>query len=335
MAKKPLALTMGEPAGIGGEITVKAWLMRHGKNLPAFVVLADPDRLRAEAESLGQRVPVQVIDSLDQVDDLFETALPVLPVHTKDPVEAGLLNAFNAGAVLESIQTAVRLARDGQVAGIVTNPIHKGILYEAGFKHPGHTEYLADLCGIDHDPVMMLMAQDLKVVPLTVHIPLKDVPQAVTADLLHDKIRVTVRAMQQDFGIAVPRVAVAGLNPHAGEGGSIGSEDLDVIAPALDELRAEGYVIAGPLPADTMFHEMAREEYDIALCMYHDQALIPVKTLDFHGGVNVTLGLPIVRTSPDHGTALNIAGKGVARPDSLMAAILAAQKIASHRNPVT
>lgn len=331
MAKKPLAVTMGEPAGIGGEITVKSWLMRHGKNLPAFVALDDPERLRAQADALGQRVPVQVIDSLDQVDDLFETALPVLPVHVKDPVEPGLLNAFNADAVLESIATAVRLAKEGQVSGVVTNPIHKGILYEAGFEHPGHTEYLAELCGIEHEPVMMLTAQDLRVVPLTIHIPLQDVPQAVTNNLIHEKIKVTVKALQQDFGVTVPRVAVAGLNPHAGEGGSIGHEDADVIAPALETLRAEGYVINGPLPADTMFHELAREEYDVAVCMYHDQALIPVKTLDFYGGVNVTLGLPIIRTSPDHGTALNIAGQGIARPDSLIAAIKCARQISLHR----
>lgn len=331
MVKKPLALTMGEPAGIGGEIAVKAWLMRHGRDLPAFVALDDPERLRAEAEKLERRVPVEVIDSLEHVDDLFETALPVLPVHTKDPVETGLLNAFNVDAVLESIQTAVRLAMEGQVRGIITNPIHKGILYEAGFKHPGHTEYLADLCGIEHEPVMMLTAQDLRVVPLTVHIPLKEVPHAISASLIEEKIKVTARAMQQDFGIAVPRIAVAGLNPHAGEGGSIGHEDGEVIAPALETLRAEGYVIDGPLPADTLFHEEARENYDVAICMYHDQALIPVKTLDFHGGVNVTLGLPIIRTSPDHGTALNIAGKGIARPDSLIAAIKLADQITKNR----
>ncbi|MEM6780848.1 MAG: 4-hydroxythreonine-4-phosphate dehydrogenase PdxA [Pseudomonadota bacterium] len=328
---KPLALTMGEPAGIGGEITLKAWLMRHGKNLPAFVALDDPDRLRAEADRLEKRVPVQVIDSLDQVDDLFETALPVLPVHLKDPAEPGLLNAFHAGAVLESIQKAVQLALDDQVAAVVTNPIHKGILYEAGFNHPGHTEYLADLCGIDHEPIMMLMAQDLRVVPLTVHVPLNEVAPMISRELIHNKMKTIIKAFQQDLGIAMPRVAIAGLNPHAGEDGSIGDEELEVIVPALDELREEGYVIDGPLSADTMFHEEARENYDVAVCMYHDQALIPVKTLDFHGGVNVTLGLPIIRTSPDHGTALGIAGQGVARPDSLIAALKTAHHISKNK----
>ena len=328
---RPLALTMGEPAGIGAEITIKAWAQRHGRNLPAFVALDDPDRLRAEADRLNCRMPIKILDTLDDAEDIFETALPVFPVYLKEPNEDGKLNLANTRSVLDSIDTAVRLTLEGQCSGIVTNPIHKNILYEAGFNYPGHTEYLAKLCVCDHDPVMMLTAQDLRVVPLTIHVPLKDVPGLITAELIQDKIKRTVAALQDDFGIDDPRVVVTGLNPHAGEEGSFGDEEQTVITPAIKDLQTQGYNIRGPLAADSMFHEDAREEYDVAVCMYHDQALIPLKTLDFHNGVNVTLGLRIIRTSPDHGCALNIAGKGIARPDSLAAAIALAGQLAKNK----
>jgi len=233
--------------------------------------------------------------------------------------------------VIESITRAVELSKYGAASAVVTNPIQKSALYDAGFKHPGHTEFLAELAGPDTVPVMMLANSKLRVVPLTIHIALSDVPKQLTADLIIKRCRITAVSLQKDFGIGNPRLAVAGLNPHAGEDGAMGSEEQTIMAPAIEALRAEGLNVIGPLPADTMFHEEARANYDVALCPYHDQALIPVKTLDFHGGVNVTLGLPFIRTSPDHGTALNIAGKGIARPDSLIAALKMAAEMATKR----
>jgi len=328
---KSFVVTMGEPAGIGGEITLKSWLMRHGRNLPEFAVLDDPDRLKREAEWLGQKVPVEVIDDLNQVEEIFDKALPVMPLSSTVEAEPGKLSSQNGAAVLESIQKAVELCRFGKAAGMVTNPIHKAALYEAGFKHPGHTEYIAELCGAQDAPVMMLAAKNLRVVPLTIHISLKDVPGAITQELICEKTRRVHAALQKDFGLESPRIAMAGLNPHAGENGAIGSEEQDIIIPAIEVLKAEGIDVAGPHSADTMFHEQARARYDAALCMYHDQALIPLKSLDFYGGVNITLGLPVVRTSPDHGTALDIAGKGLARPDSLIEALITAAKISRFR----
>ena len=329
---KPLAVTMGEPAGIGGELSLKAWLSRRDEGLLPFFVLDDPARLSGIAGCLGLDVPVKPISDLSEAVAAFDEALPVYPVQLPEDAMPGRLNAANAPAVLGSIEKAVQFALDGRVSGIVTNPIHKAVLQDAGFDHPGHTEFLAALCGGSRTPVMMLAAQDLRVVPLTVHIPLKDVSGTVTQDLICEKARIVHKALQTDFGLQTPRLAMAGLNPHAGEGGKIGLEEQEIITPALDLLRADGMHVSGPHSADTMFHGPARAGYDAALCMYHDQALIPLKTLDFYGGVNVTLGLPVVRTSPDHGTALELAGTGQARADSLIVAVRMAGQIAAKRS---
>ncbi|MCB9957782.1 MAG: 4-hydroxythreonine-4-phosphate dehydrogenase PdxA [Rhodospirillaceae bacterium] len=329
----PLALTMGEPAGIGGELSLAAWLRR--AELPpgvSFAVLDDPARLRRLATRLGWSVPIVEIPRPEHAPARFSAGLPVLPLGMAVEAEPGQPSPATAAAVLESIDRAVALARAGICAAVVTNPIQKKALYEAGFRHPGHTEYLAELAGGDATPVMMLAVEGLRVVPATVHIPLSRVPAALTVERLVTVGRIVLASLVHDFGCPMPRLAVAGLNPHAGEAGSIGREDLDVIAPAVAALRAERHSqVSGPYPADTLFHPRARAGYDAALCMYHDQALIPVKTLDFDRGVNITLGLPFVRTSPDHGTALDIAGRGVANADSLMAAIGQAWRIAAVR----
>lgn len=323
---KPLAVTMGEPAGIGGELTLKAWQVRDTHQLPVFFAIDDPERLRA----LGD-VPIQEIGSPAQASEVFGNALPVLPIALAEPTIVGSLNPKNGAAVLESIERAVALSMAGEAAGVITNPIHKAALYDIGFNYPGHTEYVAALCGKDETPIMMLAAQELRVVPLTVHVPLNQVPAMVTKDLICKNLRIVNESLKQDYKIASPRIAVCGLNPHAGENGKIGLEDQEVIEPALLLLKSEGIDVFGPYPADTMFHEEARRKYDVAIGMYHDQALIPLKTLDFHGGVNITLGLSVVRTSPDHGTALDIAGKGIARADSLINAIQVAAEIAKNR----
>ena len=324
---KPLAITMGEPSGIGGELTIAAWQKRNALNLPPFFAIDNIERLRA----LDADIPIQAIDNPADAMDVFDKALPVLNIDLIEPVELGTLNPANGQAVLTSIEKAVAFCMAGQAAGLVTNPIHKGALYDIGFKHPGHTEFVAALVGRDETPIMMLAAQDLRVVPLTVHIPLKDVPSAVTEDLILHKANIVHQALINDFKIDTPRIAIAGLNPHAGEDGKMGVEDGDIIAPAIKKLKAQGINASGPHPADTLFHAEARARYDIALGMYHDQALIPLKTLDFHGGVNVTLGLSVVRTSPDHGTALDIAGQGLANPSSFVNAILMADNIAQSR----
>ncbi|CAG0890105.1 unnamed protein product [Cyprideis torosa] len=318
---------MGEPAGIGGELTLQAWSLRQEKGLPPFFILDNAARLRA----LSSDIPIQEIEDPAQAWDVFDRALPVFNIDLPEKPQAGVLNPANGEAVLTSIRQAVEFCLVGQAAGLVTNPIHKAALYNIGFSHPGHTEFVADLCGKGETPIMMLATKDLRVVPLTVHISLKDVPAAVTQELIYEKVRIINQSLKVDFKLETPRIAVAGLNPHAGEDGKIGLEDQEVIAPALEKLRGEGIEVTGPYPADTLFHEEARAKYDIALGMYHDQALIPLKTLDFHGGVNVTLGLSVVRTSPDHGTALDIAGQGIARADSLMNAIKMAVEIASNR----
>lgn len=328
---KPLVITMGEPAGVGGELTIAAWTKRQEMGLPVFFALDCPKRLNA----INPDLPIKEITSPEDVADVFDHALPVLPIKLSEEPKTGELNSTNAKAVIESIERGVHFCLEGQAAGIVTNPIHKAALYDAGFNHPGHTEFIGDLCGEatgeNAVPVMMLAAKDLRVVPLTVHIPLKDVPTAINPEMLKKTAAIINQSMQKDFKIASPRIAVAGLNPHAGEDGKIGIEDRDVVTPTIRSLHESGMDISGPYPADTMFHEEARTGYDIAIGMYHDQALIPLKTLDFHGGVNVTIGLPIVRTSPDHGTALDIAGKGVARADSFINAVKMAEEIANNR----
>jgi 4-hydroxythreonine-4-phosphate dehydrogenase len=334
--KRPLLLTQGDPAGIGPELTLRAWLQRDQETLPPFAVLADPAHLERVANALGWIVPILSVDA-SQAVSAFPHALPVIPLKAGVSSEAGKPDTASARSVIESIETAVHLVRSGAASAVVTNPIAKHVLYDAGFKHPGHTEFLAALAGQDgntYHPVMMLWSEDLAVVPVTVHIPLSSVPAALTTELIVLTGRIVARELKQRFGLAQPRLALAGLNPHAGENGSMGLEDQAIIAPAVKALRAEGIVVSGPLPADTMFHARARKGYDAALAMYHDQALIPIKTIAFDEAVNVTLGLPFVRTSPDHGTAFDIAGKGIARPDSLMAAIkLAARLGAGHQTP--
>lgn len=330
MSLKPLVLSLGEPAGVGPEITVKAWAALKDE-APPFVVIGDARLIEAAG------APVAVVDGVAEGAATFASALPVLHTPTAAPVVAGRADPANARAVTGWIETGVRLVLSGEASGLVTAPIAKAPLYAAGFRFPGHTEFIAELTAeAPHEgtrgPVMMLSAADLRAVLVTIHAPLAQVPELVTAERLIRTARVTHEALIRDCGIARPRLALAGLNPHAGEGGAIGLEELEVLQPAAAALRAEGIDITDPLPADTLFHQEARARYDAAVCLYHDQALIPVKTLDFWGGVNTTLGLPIIRTSPDHGTGFDIAGRGVARPDSLIAAIRQAGAMAAARS---
>ena len=331
----PLALTMGDPAGIGGEIALKAWLRRdEGDGVPPFVALDDPARLEAVARTLGITVPVRPVAEPEDAPAVFAEALPVLPHPLPVAATPGRPDPANGPAVIASIDAAVRLSQAGRTAAVVTNPINKKVLYDAGFRFPGHTEYLAHLAGDglpEGAPVMMLACDDLRVVPVTIHIPLAEVPKRLTTAAIVAQGRILAEALKRDFAVAKPRLAVAGLNPHAGEDGSMGREDIEIVAPAVAALRVEGIDARGPLPADTMFHAAARATYDAALGMYHDQVLIPIKTLDFAGGVNVTLGLPFVRTSPDHGTAYGIAGKGLADPSSLINALRMAASMAEAR----
>ncbi|MCB4820503.1 4-hydroxythreonine-4-phosphate dehydrogenase PdxA [Roseicella aerolata] len=323
MSQAPLAVTMGEPAGVGGEIAVQAWHALRTTG-PVFLLIDDADRLRG--------APVRRIEAPEEAPAVFAQALPVLHRPLPRPAIPGRIDPANASAVIAAIDEAVALARAGRAAGIVTNPIQKSALYAAGFSHPGHTEYLAEIAGTGTPPVMLLACPELRVVPVTIHEPLKQAIARLTPDLIIETARLTAAGLRQDFGIAAPRIAIAGLNPHAGEDGTLGTEDRDIVAPAIAELRRMGIDARGPIPPDTMFTAKARPGYDVALGLYHDQALIPIKTLDMAGGVNVTLGLSIVRTSPDHGTALDIAGKGLADPGSLIAAIRLAAEIAANRS---
>ncbi|MGQ3297770.1 4-hydroxythreonine-4-phosphate dehydrogenase PdxA [Reyranella sp.] len=326
----PLALTMGEPAGVGAELTLRAWLARRSGVRP-FFVLDDPDRLSALAAKLGLNVPVAKIERPEDAASCFAAALPVLPIHLAVPARPGHPDVANAGATIEAIERATAFAMAGSVAGIVTNPIQKKTLQDAGFRHPGHTEFLAELAG-GVEVAMMLACPELRVVPVTIHLSLADAVHSLDADAIVRAGRITAMGLRDLFGIARPRLAVAALNPHAGEQGAMGDEERRIIVPAIEALRREGIEAQGPAPADTLFHAAARPAYDVALCMYHDQALIPIKTIDFSGGVNVTLGLPFVRTSPDHGTALDIAGSGRADPASLLAAIDMADDMAHRRS---
>ncbi len=316
-----LALTMGDPAGIGGELTVRAWQALHASG-PAFTAIDDPARLHG--------IPVRTVGSLAEAAGVFAEALPVLPISLAAPAVLGSPNGANSAATIASIERAVRLALAHEAAAVVTNPISKAVLYAAGFAHPGHTEFLAALTGCAH-PVMMLANEFLRVVPVTIHVGLRAALDGLTTDGIIVASRITAAALRTQFGIAAPRLAVAGLNPHAGEGGAMGDEEARLIAPAIAALRAEGVAVTGPHPPDTMFTPAARAGYDAAICMYHDQALIPLKTLDMATGVNVTLGLPIIRTSPDHGTAFDIAGQGRADPSSLIAALRLAATLAERR----
>ncbi len=329
MTQGVLALSLGDPAGIGPEIIAKAWTtLRHSG--PAFMVIGDGDLLAA------QGVAVQRVGGPKDALGAFSSALPVFDQPLGHAVTAGVADRVHAPAIIHWIEMGVALTIKGEVRGLVTAPISKAPLYEAGFKFPGHTEFLASLTAkVPMDgargPVMMLTSGDLRAVLVTIHVPIVKVASALTQKAIIHTAMVTAEAMIRDFGIAKPRLVLAGLNPHAGEGGTIGDEEVRLLAPAVAALQAQGIDCVGPMPADTLFHDDARKTYDAVICLYHDQALIPVKMLDFWGGVNVSLGLPIVRTSPDHGTGFDIAGKGLARADSLIAAIRMADQIASSR----
>lgn len=320
----PLVLTMGEPGGIGPDVTVAAWSMRDSLRLPPFYCLADPDMLAERARLLGIDCPIEIVPPEDAAA-CIEHALPVVRLDNEIKATPGRLDSANAHAVIEAIARAVGDVRSGAAAAIVTNPINKKALYDAGFNYPGHTEFLGTLSaswtGKPGTPVMMLAGPELKAVPVTIHIPLKDVPRVLTEALIVDTALIVANDLKNRFAIARPRLAIAGLNPHAGESGAFGDEEERIIRPAIEILKAAGIDVSGPHSADAMFHEKARTAYDAAICMYHDQALIPAKTLSFSETVNVTLGLAFVRTSPDHGTALDIAGTGKADPASLGAAL--------------
>jgi 4-hydroxythreonine-4-phosphate dehydrogenase len=330
---KPLALTLGEPAGIGPDITIQAWLRRDELKLPAFYLLGDCEFLARRAKALGLKVRLAEVRAED-APDTFANALPVVATGHAAAAQPGQPDNTSAGAAIASIRQAVADVIAGRAGAVVTNPIAKSVLYRAGFRHPGHTEYLAELAatgGYAPQPVMLLWSPTLAVVPVTIHLSLRDAIARLSSDLIVTTARIVVADLKARFGLANPRLAVSGLNPHAGEDGSLGDEDRTIVAPAIEILRGEGIAIKGPLPADTMFHDAARKSYDCAICMYHDQALIPVKTLAFDDAVNVTLGLPFIRTSPDHGTAFDIAGTGNANPSSLIAALRLASRMAAAR----
>lgn len=323
----PLAVSMGDPAGIGPEVIAKAWDRRNGETLPCFFAVGD-----VRAVSAVWNGPVARIDDPRDAGDVFRRALPVISVVDDDAIVPGRPDIGGARCALQSLELAAGLARSDAASGLVTAPVSKADLYRVGFDYPGQTEFVAERCGVAREnAVMMLAGPTLRVVPVTIHEPLAAVPQVLTVELLLARARVTARGLIRDFGIEAPRLALAGLNPHAGEGGAIGREEIDVMMPAVEQLRAEGIDIVGPLAADTMFHPRARARYDAALCAYHDQALIPIKTLHFDDGVNITLGLPIVRTSPDHGTAFDIAGRDMAEPGAMIAAIRMAGEAAARR----
>lgn len=323
----PLAVPMGDPAGIGPEILTRAWDMRDAEGLPAFFAIGDRRALAAVWNG-----PIETLDDPREALDVFPRALPLVQVDDPGAIEPGQPNLAGARCALDSLELGVGLARSLIASGLVTGPVSKSQLYQIGFTYPGQTEFVAERCGVaESRAVMMLAGPHLKAVPLTIHVPLADVPRLVTRELFLTRARVLARALSRDFGIARPRIAVAGLNPHAGEKATLGREEVEVIIPAIAELQAEGIDINGPHAADTMFHAAARSRYDAALCMYHDQALIPLKTLDFEDGVNITLGLPIIRTSPDHGTAFGIAGRGEASPRAMIAAIRMAGACAAQR----
>ncbi len=324
---KPIAVSLGDPAGIGPEIVTKAWRDRALHNLPSFFAVGSKQAIRKIW--LG---PLSHISEPSEADAIFHNALPVLVIDNGAPVTPGRPTNEGARNALDSLETAVGLARSGAAAAVVTGPVSKSRLYDIGFTHPGQTEFVAERCGVAREnTAMMLAGPSLRTVPITTHIPFRDVPDMLTIELVVGKGRAAARGLTRNFGIRNPRIAVAGLNPHAGEEGALGREEIEIIVPAIAQLKEEGYDVWGPLPADTMFHTPARAKYDVALCPYHDQALIPLKTLHFDEGVNLTLGLPIVRTSPDHGVAFDIAGSNSAHPGAMIAAIGLAAFSARHR----
>jgi 4-hydroxythreonine-4-phosphate dehydrogenase len=322
-----LAVSLGDPAGIGPEVVAKAWDSRRTLTVPPFVAVGDPRSLSEVWDG-----PIAIVSDPAEAREAFESGLPLLAVPAAAASTPGAPTTAGAHCSLDSLELAVGLARSGSCAGVITGPVSKQQLYSIGFSHPGQTEFVAERCGISPSNVaMMLAGPSLRTVPVTTHLPLRDVPAALTSALIEARGRVTLRGLQRSFGISEPTLAVAGFNPHAGEGGALGSEETEVIEPAIAALRAEGWDVTGPHPADTMFHLSARARYDAALCMYHDQALIPLKALHFEEGVNLTLGLPIVRTSPDHGTAFDIAGQDRADPRAMAAAMRMAASCARHR----
>jgi len=323
----PLAIAMGDPAGIGPEIIAKAWQARHDQVLAPFFAVGDVRAIEAVWDG-----PVLRIDNPAEAASVFDAALPVVSIADAGEIVPGSPDLDGARCALQSLELATGLAHSGAAGALVTGPVSKAQLYQVGFQHPGQTEFVAERCGIaNENAVMMLAGPTLRVVPITVHVALADVPHLISTELIVAKARVTARGLTRNFGIERPRLAFAGLNPHAGEGGAIGREEIDVLLPAIEQLRAEGIDAVGPFAADTMFHARARAGYDAALCLYHDQALIPIKTLHFDEGVNITLGLPFVRTSPDHGTAFAIAGKNEAEPGAMIAAIRMAASACQHR----
>jgi 4-hydroxythreonine-4-phosphate dehydrogenase len=332
-----LALTLGEPAGIGPDITFAAWRRRAELGLPPFYLLADPAFIARRVQRIAPDTPLAVVEPAAAAA-AFATALPVVDIAVPVSAEPGRPDQSSAPAALAAIRRAVADVHAGAAAAIVTNPVAKNVLYRSGFPEPGHTEYLGKLAeqatGVAVRPVMMLWSPELAVVPVTIHLALKDVIPRLSESLVVETARIVARDLRERFGIARPRLAIAGLNPHAGEDGALGDEDLTVVRPAVERLKAEGIDARGPLPADSLFHRAARASYDVALAMYHDQALIPIKTLAFNHAVNVTLGLPFVRTSPDHGTAFDIAGTGRADPASLIAALQLAARLSSRAEPV-
>lgn len=327
---RPLAVSLGDPAGIGPEVVGKCWDHRDRFGLPPFVAIGDPRSLASVWDG-----PIAAIDDPREADSAFDVGLPILPIASAEVDIPGQPSVAGAHCSLDALELAVGLARSGSASAVVTGPVSKQQLYNIGFTHPGQTEFVAERCGISPSNVaMMLAGPSLRTVPVTTHLPLSEVPQALNPGLIEARGRSALRGLQRNFGIADPRLAVSGLNPHAGEGGSLGREEIELIIPAIDALRAEGWLVTGPHPADTMFHASARAKYDAALCMYHDQALIPLKALHFEEGVNITLGLPIIRTAPDHGTAFDIAGQDRADPRAMAAAILLAAECAIHRASV-
>lgn len=323
----PLAVSLGDPAGIGPEVVAKAWAVRQAHRLPPFFAIGDQRSLAAVWDG-----PIELISHPEAAPQLFDHALPLLQVDDPGDIVPGHPNLAGARAALDALEVAVGLARSGAASAMATGPVSKSQLYAIGFSHPGQTEFIAERCGVTAGNVaMMMVGPDLRTVPVTIHVPLADVPSRLTTALILSRARTTVRGLQRDFGIARPRLAIAGLNPHAGEAGALGVEERDTIMPAIVELRNEGVDVLGPMAPDTMFHVGARARYDAAICMYHDQALIPVKTLYFDSGVNMTLGLPIQRAAPDHGTAFDIAGKGLANPRAMIAAIALVGQAAATR----
>jgi 4-hydroxythreonine-4-phosphate dehydrogenase len=330
---KPIAVTMGEPGGIAPDITIRAWLKLRRSFPRGFFVIGDVDVLEARAEMLGEAVRFAPIEGAGDAARAFGEALPVMSHPMARRPEPGHADPANAEAVTGAIERAVKLSLAGDAGAMVTNPIHKKVLYSAGFRHTGHTDFIAALAraqGHEAKPVMMLAAPGLRTVPLTVHIPLREVAAGLTSAMIEEQTLVVNADLKRYFGIAAPRIAVTGLNPHAGEGGALGEEERSIITPAIDSLLRRGLIVEGPVPADSAFHEEARSRFDVVICMFHDQALIPVKTIGFHEGVNATLGLPFIRTSPDHGTALSLAGTGRANPMSLISALALAADMADH-----